>query len=144
YINRNSGIREPRDLIGKRIGNPEYQLTAGVWIRGILNDDYKVPVTSVTYFCGGEEQPGRTEKLATSLPPEIHVESIPADKTLSQMLHDGEIDAIYSPRMPSTYTQDSGNVRRLFEDYETLEKEYYQRTRIFPIMHTLVIRREIY
>jgi len=91
------------------VGNPEYQLTAGVWIRGILSDDYKVPVTSITYFSGGEEQPGRTEKLAISLPPEIRVESVAADKTLSQMLHDGEIDAVYSPRMPSTFAQGSGN-----------------------------------
>jgi len=81
YINRNSGIREPKDLIGKRVGNPEYQLTAGVWIRGILSDDFKVPVSSVTYFRGGEEEPGRTEKLAISLPPEIRLESIAEDKT---------------------------------------------------------------
>jgi 4,5-dihydroxyphthalate decarboxylase len=144
YVNRNSGIREPKDLIGKRVGNPEYQLTAGVWIRGILSDDYKVPVSSVIYFRGGEEEPGRTEKLAISLPPEIRLESIPPDKTLSHMLRDGEIDAVYSPRMPSSFTPGSGNVRRLFEDYETVEKEYYKRTKIFPIMHTVVIRREIY
>src|SRR5882724_5890296 len=66
FVNADSGIREPRDLIGKRVGNPEYQLTAGVWIRGILSDDFKVPVSSVTYFRGGEEEPGRTEKLAIS------------------------------------------------------------------------------
>src|SRR5712691_8711546 len=112
YVNRNSGIREPKDLVGKRVGNPEYQLTAGVWIRGILSDDYKVPVSSVTYFRGGEETPGRTEK-----------------QTLSQMLLDGEIDAIYSPRTPSAFTKGNGIVRRLFEDYETVEREYYKRTR---------------
>src|SRR6202171_1562082 len=144
FINRNSGIREPKDLIGKRVGNPEYQLTACVWIRGILSDDYKVPVSSVTYFRGGEEEPGRTEKLAISLPPEIHLESIAEDKTLSRMLRDGEVDAIYSPRTPSCFTQSPGNVRRLFEDYQAVEKEYYKRTKIFPIMHTVVIRREVY
>jgi 4,5-dihydroxyphthalate decarboxylase len=144
YINRNSGVREPKDLVGKRVGNPEYQLTAGVWIRGILSDDYKVPVSSVTYFRGGEEEPGRTEKLAITLPPEIKLASIPSDKILSHMLRDGEIDAIYSPRTPSCFTQHPEKVRRLFEDYMSVEQEYYKRTKIFPIMHTVVIRREVY
>lgn len=144
FIHRNSGIREPKDLIGKKIGNPEYQLTACVWIRGILSDEYKVPVSSVTYFRGGEETPGRTEKQTVSLPPEIHLENIPENKTLSQMLRDGEIDAIYSPRTPSCIAQRAPSVRPLFEDYETVEREYYRRTKIFPIMHTVVIRRELY
>jgi len=144
FVNRNSGIREPKDLIGKRVGNPEYQLTACVWIRGILSDEYKVPVSSVTYFRGGEETPGRTEKQTVSLPPEIRLENIAEDKTLSRMLHDGEIDAIYSPRTPSSFTNGSGNVRLLFEDYPAVEREYYKRTKIFPIMHAVVIRREIY
>jgi 4,5-dihydroxyphthalate decarboxylase len=144
FINRNSGITEPKDLIGKRVGNPEYQLTACVWIRGILSDEYKIPVSSVTYFRGGEETPGRTEKQTVSLPPEIRLENIAQDKTLSNMLDAGEIDAIYSPRTPSCIARKSPNVRLLFEDYETMEREYYQRTRIFPIMHTVVIRREVY
>src|SRR5476649_2056240 len=86
YINANSGIREPKDLIGKRIGNPEYQMTAPVWIRGIMSDEYGVPVTSVTYMSWGEEQPGRTEKIALSLPPEIRHQAIPSDRTLSGMI----------------------------------------------------------
>src|SRR5215469_14254584 len=86
YVNAGAGIREPKDLIGKCIGNPEYQMTAAVWIRGILNDEYAVPVTSATYFTGGEEEPGRPEKLGLSLPPEFRVRAIPADKTLSQMI----------------------------------------------------------
>ena len=144
YINRNSGIREPKDLAGKRVGTPEYQMTAGVWIRGILSDDYRVPVTSTKYFNGGEEEPGRAEKLALSLPPSIHLEAIPPTKTLSGMLDAGEIDALYTARMPSTFTRGSGSVKRLFEDYQTVEREYYLRTKIFPIMHTLVIRRAVY
>ncbi len=125
--------------------NPEYQLTACVWIRGILSDEYNVPVSSVTYpVRGGEETPGRTEKQNVSLPPEIRLENIPEDKTLSQMLREGEIDAIYSPRTPSCFEQGKENVRLLFEDYQAVEREYYKRTKIFPIMHTVVIRREIY
>src|SRR6202795_5178766 len=76
YIHTGSGIREPKDLIGKRVGSPEYQMTAPVWIRGILSDEYGVPVTSVTYLSGGEEQAGRTEKIPLSLPPEIRLEAI--------------------------------------------------------------------
>jgi 4,5-dihydroxyphthalate decarboxylase len=144
FINRHSGIREPKDLIGKRVGTPEYQMTAGVWIRGILSDEYKIPVTSVQYFNGGEEEPKRPEKLNLSLPPEIHLEPIPPTKTLSQMLDAGEIDALYSARMPSTFVKGSPNVRRLFEDYQTVEREYFSRTKIFPIMHAVVIRRNVY
>jgi 4,5-dihydroxyphthalate decarboxylase len=144
FVNRESGIREPRDLIGKRVGTPEYQMTAGVWIRGILSDEYQVPVSSVTYFRGGEEEPGRPEKLRLSLPPEIRLESIPPKKTLSAMLDACEIDALYTARMPSTFVRGSGNVRRLFEEYQVVERDYYSKTNIFPIMHTVVIRRDVY
>ena len=144
YVHAGSGIREPKDLAGKRIGNPEYQMTAVVWIRGILGDEYGVPVTSGNYFTGGEEQPGRPEKLALSLPPQFRVEPIPAGKTLSRMIASGEIDALYTARAPSTFDGGSGQVRRLFPNYAEVEREYYLRTKIFPIMHVIVIRREVY
>ena len=144
YVNANSGIRTPDDLIGKRIGNPEYQMTAPVWIRGILSDHYGVPVDSVTYFTGGEEEPNRSEKLKLDLPENIRVERIGPDKTLSQMLYDGEIDALYTARMPSSYRKGDGQVTRLFENYVDVEREYFRKTGIFPIMHTVVVRREIY
>jgi 4,5-dihydroxyphthalate decarboxylase len=144
YVNRDSGIREPKDLIGKRVGTPEYQLTACVWIRGILSDEFNIPTASVRYFRGGEEEPGRIEKAVLSLPDEIRLESIPPTRTLSQMLDSGEIDALYSPRMPSSFLCGSGKVRRLFEDYQRVEQEYYLKTKIFPIMHTVVIRRDVY
>lgn len=143
YINAGSGIREPQDLEGRRIGNPEYQMTAPVWIRGILSDEYGLPVTSPIYLSGGEEQPGRTEKIALSLPPKIRTETIPPDKTLSQMIETGEIDALYTARAPSSFGR-SDKVRRLFPDYQTVEQEYYRRTKIFPIMHVVAIRRELY
>ncbi len=144
YINSGCGIREPKDLIGKRVGNPEYQITAAVWIRGILSDEYGVPVSGVTYFTGGEEEPGRPEKIAYSLPPEIKRQPIGPTQTLSRMLDAGEIDALYTARMPSTFLRGSGKVRRLFEDYQAVERAYYQKTKIFPIMHTIVIRRDVY
>jgi len=144
YLNSNSGIRRPEDLRGKRIGTPEYQMTAPVWIRGILSDEYNIPVSSPTYFTGGEEETGRDEKIALSLPPAIKIQPIAGDKTLSKMLEAGEIDALHTARAPSTFGNGSGKVRRLFEDYPTVERAYYQKTKIFPIMHTVIIRRDVY
>jgi 4,5-dihydroxyphthalate decarboxylase len=144
YVNADSGIREPKDLIGKRIGNPEYQMTAPVWIRGIMSDEYGVPVSSATYFNGGEEQPGREEKIALSLPPEIRLQAIPSDKTLARMIETGEIDALYTARAPSTFGNGSGKVRRLFENYSTVERNYFRKTKIFPTMHIVALRRDVY
>jgi 4,5-dihydroxyphthalate decarboxylase len=144
YVNAHAGIREPRDLIGKRIGTPEYQMTAPVWIRGILAEHYGVPVDSVTYFTGGEEEPGRVEKIALDLPPGIRVERIGCAQTLAAMLDAGEIDALHTARMPSTFRAGNPNVRRLFDDYPRVEQQYFRDTGIFPIMHTVVIRRDVY
>lgn len=144
YVNAASGIKEPKDLIGKRIGNPEYQMTAPAWIRGILQDEYAVPVDSVTYFTGGEEEPGRPEKLKLNLPPNIKIERIGPQQTLSAMLANGDIDALYTARMPSSFLNSGGQVKRLFDSYVDVEKAYYRKTKIFPIMHTVVIRRDVY
>src|SRR6185437_9099150 len=133
-----------KDLIGKKVGNPEYQMTAPVWIRGILQDEYGVPVDSATYRTGGEEEPGRPEKLKLDLPPNIRVQPIGPQETLSAMLRDGGIDALYTARMPSTYRTAPDRVRRLFEGYMEVEQAYFRKTRIFPIMHTVVIRRALY
>src|SRR5262249_2033327 len=143
-INANAGIRDPKDLIGKRIGTPEYQMTAPVWIRGILSDHYGVPVDSVTYCTGGEEEPGRREKLKLDLPPNIKVEAIGDTQTLAAMLANGEVDALHTARMPSTFSTKGGNVTRLFQNYKDVEQQYFRDTGIFPIMHTVVIRREVY
>jgi len=144
YVNAKSGIKEPKDLIGKRIASPEYQMTAPVWIRGILSDHYGVPVDAQPYLFGGEEEPGRIEKMKLKLPPNIKVNPIEPHQTLTQMLYDGEIDALYTARMPSTFTKGDGVVKRLFENYQEVERQYYRDTQIFPIMHTVVIRREVY
>jgi 4,5-dihydroxyphthalate decarboxylase len=144
YVNAASGIREPRDLVGKNVGTPEYQMTAPVWIRGILADEYGVPVNSVTYYTGGLESTGRAEKLKLDLPPDIRVQPIEGHQTLAAMLAAGEIDALHTARMPSTFQRGNGKVKRLFDDFERVEREYFGRTRIFPIMHTVIIRRELY
>jgi len=144
YVHAGSGIRQPTDLIGKRVGTPEYQMTAAVWIRGTLADDYAVPVDSVIYYTGGEEEPGRPEKLPLALPATIRVERIGPERTLSSMIADGDIDALYTARMPSSFRRGQTSVTRLFEDFATTERDYFRRTGIFPIMHTVVIRREVY
>lgn len=144
YVNSNSGIREPPDLIGRTVGLAEYQLTANVWIRGILAEHYDVPVTSVTYRTGGLHAPGRAEKLPLSLPADISVRPIGDGQTLAQMLVAGEIDALYTPRTPVPYAQGRPEVRRLFGDPAQEEAKYFAATGVFPIMHTVVLRRARY
>jgi 4,5-dihydroxyphthalate decarboxylase len=144
YVNAAANIRTAKDLVGKRVGTPEYQMTAPVWIRGILSEHYGVPLDGVTYHTGGEEEPGRPEKLRLELPSHINVQPIGATQTLSRMLAGGEIDALYTARMPSTFSLQGGAVRRLFPNYKDVEQEYYRNTRIFPIMHAVAIRREVY
>jgi len=144
FINVDSGIEKPQDLKGKKIGAPEYSITAAVWIRGFLQDDYQVRAEEIQWFVGGQEEPGRKERVALKLPPEIRVQAIPQDKTLNGMLESGEIDALISARAPSGFVKGSPKIRRLFPNYKEVEMDYYKRTKIFPIMHVLVIRKKVY
>jgi 4,5-dihydroxyphthalate decarboxylase len=143
YVNAGSGIDEPGDLVGKRVGCPEYQMTAAVWLKGILADRHAVPVDSVKYFTGGLEQAGRSE-TPMSLPPSISITPIGFGKTLSEMLEVGEIDALYTAHKPSSFHDGSGPVRRLWPDPGQVERQYFADTGIFPIMHVIVIRWETY
>jgi len=142
FINAEGGIASPEDLVGRRVGLPEYQLTACVWIRGILEDFHGVPHDAVTYVTGGLEDPARIEKSALRLPDRIRIESAPRGATLAQMLDAGELDAIYAPRTPSTYG--NGRVTRLFPDVQGVEASYFRETGIFPTMHAVVIQRRLY
>ena len=144
FVSKKSGIKEPSDLVGKRIGVPEYQMTAPVWIRGLLQDEYGIDPSSVTYYSGGEEEPGREEKIKLDLPEKFKVNPIGATQTLSQMLADGEIDALHTARAPSTFYSRSEDVVRLFADSDAVEKAYFEKTNIFPIMHVVALRRDIY
>ena len=144
FINTHKGIREPQDFKGKTVGVPEFQMSAAVWMRGAFQDDYGVFPRDISWCSGGEEHPGRVEKIPMNLPPDVRWEPIPADKTLSGMLDTGEIDAMITARMPSCFAKGSPNVARFFPNYREVEEDYYRRTGIFPIMHTIILNRRVY
>lgn len=144
YVNTSAGISEPDQLAGRTVGVAEYQLTANVWIRGILQDHYGVPVESVRYRTGGLHDPGRVEKLEIRPPDGVEIEPVADDRTLEGMLLTGELDAVYSPRAPQAYLDGDPAIRRLFADPEREERAYFARTGIFPIMHVVVLRRDRY
>ncbi len=143
YVNVDSGIREPADIAGKSVGCPEYQMSAAVWLKGIMADHYDVPLTSVTYRTGGLAEPGRRE-TPLDLPDEIRVEPVRDDQTLSDLLASGEIDALYTAHEPPCFLEGDPRVRRLWPDFASEEQAYFARTGIFPIMHTVVIRWDVY
>ncbi|MGE5302195.1 MAG: ABC transporter substrate-binding protein [Alphaproteobacteria bacterium] len=144
YINTDSGITRPEDLAGKKIGVPEWQMTATVWLRGILQDDHGVAVTNVKWFTGGLETWGRKEKIPLQLPREINVESIPEGENLSAMLVARKIDALLTAQVPGPYVKRMPQIQRLFSNPRRAEEDYFRRTGIFPIMHVMVIREELY
>lgn len=144
FINTQKGIRSPQEIRGRVVGVPEYQMTAPVWQRGIFQEEYGVHPREILWRNGGEETPGRIEKVPLKLPSEIRLEPIPPEKTLSRMLDEGEIDALFTAREPSCFRNGSPNVARLFPNYRETEEQYFRKTSIFPIMHTVVIRQEVY
>ena len=144
YVHAGSGIKRPEQLAGRTVGVAEYQLTANIWIRGILAEHYGVPVASVRYRTGGLHEPGRPEKLAVSLPADVEVAPIGPGQTLSDMLASGEIDALYTPRTPRSFADGHPKVARLFPDFRAVESAYWRQTGIFPIMHVVVIRADVY
>ena len=143
YIRTDRGIARPEDLKGKAIGLPEYQMTANVWIRGMLQEQHGVKPSDIRWRRGGLEEPGREERTAIKLPPDVELQSIPNDRTLSQMLASGELDGLIGARAPSCFLQGAPNVARLFPDYPAAEEAYFQKTKIFPIMHAVGIRRAL-
>ena len=136
YINSISGIKSPEGLKGKRIGVGDYQMTAAVWVRGLLQDDYNLNPADMQWVVGKAVQD-------VEMPAEISVTHADIDN-LETMLESGEIDALISVVIPKALDCDDSKVTRLFPDYKKIEMEYFTRTRIFPIMHTLVIRSELY
>ncbi len=143
YIRTDRGISGPQDLKGKTIGLPEYQMTANVWIRGILADQYGVKPSDIKWRRGGLEEAGREERARISLPAAIDYGAVPEDRTLSDMLARGELDGVLSARAPSCFLAGQPGVGRLFPDYPAVEEAYFRTTGIFPIMHAIGIRRSL-
>jgi 4,5-dihydroxyphthalate decarboxylase len=144
FINTASGITKAQELRGKRVGVPEYTMTAAVWLRGLFQHEYGVSPREIDWVQGGEEQPGRKDRVDFDLPPGIRLEVIPHNRTLNEMIESGEIDVLMSPRMPSCFRRGSPRVRRLFPDFKRVEMDYFRRTGIFPIMHGIAIRMDLY
>lgn len=143
YVRNDRGIESPSDLKGKRIGVPEYQLTANVWARLFLEEDHGVKASDVTWVRGGYEETGREEKIKLNLPANVHLENAPSDATISGLLASGEIDAVIGPRAPSCFTNGHPNVKYLYAEPQKAAADWYQRTKLFPIMHLLGIRRSL-
>ncbi|MBK9608426.1 MAG: ABC transporter substrate-binding protein [Betaproteobacteria bacterium] len=142
-VRTDRGINTPQDLKGRRVGTPEWQLTANVWARALLEEDYGVKPSDIRWVRGGLEEPGRKEKVEIALPPGVVVEDIGPDQTLNAMLQAGEIDAFIGPRAPTSFVPSNKALGWVFEDPTRAAMEYYERTRIFPIMHIVGLRRSI-
>jgi len=143
YIRTDRGIKGPADLKGKQVGVPEYQMTANVWVRGMLEEEYGVKPRDIKWRRGGLEEPGREERARMKLPPEIDLEAVPTDRSLSDMLEKGELDAVIGARAPSCFLRGAPNVQRLWPDYPAVEEAYFRKTGLFPIMHAIGIRKSL-
>jgi len=146
FINMNSDIRNPRDLVDKRVGELLfYGHDAGTWIRGILSDEYGLPYNGAEYHVGGLDQPAaRWDWLPLTTPSNVRVSELAADQTLNDLLVSGGIDALYSAQVPASVVNRVSGVGYLFDDHEFAGREYFRRTGIFPIMHIVAIRRDVY
>jgi 4,5-dihydroxyphthalate decarboxylase len=143
FVNTNSGIQRPEDLCGRRVGATEYQQTAALWIRGLLQDDYGVRPQDVEWFEGGLEG-YRPERLVVEMDGPVRVQRIVPGQNLDAMLQAGEIDALLGASQPPSFQRGVPHVQRLFPNHRAVERDYFQRTHFFPIMHMVVVRRAIY
>jgi len=135
YLGRNSSIRKPKDLEGKRVGIPEWAQTAGIYVRGLLQHEYRVDLAAIDWRQAGVREPGRVEKVELKLPKGVKIAALPG-RSLSEMLAAGDLDAVISARDPGG--------ERLFADYQQIEADYFRKTRIYPIMHVVVLRKPVY
>lgn len=142
YVSKKSGIKKPEDLKGKKVGTPEWAQTASVYTRGWLTDHVGIKLSEIDWRQAGVDQPGRIEKVKLKLPDGVKVTAMP-NNSLSEMLASGELDAAFSAHAPTSFLEGHPNVLRLFPDYRKVETEYYQKTKVFPIMHVIAIKRKI-
>ncbi|MFM1815179.1 MAG: hypothetical protein RLZ98_1874 [Pseudomonadota bacterium] len=142
YVRKDGPVQSEKDLAGARIGLPEWAQTAAVYSRGLISDEFGVPLKDVKWVQAGINQPGRVEKVELKLPAGITIDRRPND-TLSDMLVSGEIDVAMCAREPNCFAQRHPNIRRLFPDYLERETDYYKRTGIFPIMHVVALKKSV-
>jgi 4,5-dihydroxyphthalate decarboxylase len=143
YVRVGSGIEKPEDLRGKRVGLPEYQITAVVWMRGMLQHEYGVNPSEIEWHSGGQEEAGRSERTPLRPIPGVNIKAIPDDKTLVAMLEAGELDALFTARAPSSFLKRQPHIRRLFPKFRETERDYYEKTGLFPIMHLIGIKKTL-
>ncbi|MGP0090176.1 MAG: ABC transporter substrate-binding protein [Xanthobacteraceae bacterium] len=143
YVRTDAGIRAPADLRGKRIGVPEYQITAVVWMRGLLQHEYGVAPSEIHWRSGGQEEPGRDERTPLKPIKGIDLQPIPDDRTLVGMLRAGELDALFTARAPSSFLAGEKHIARLFPNTREAELAYYKKSGLFPVMHLIGIRKTL-
>jgi 4,5-dihydroxyphthalate decarboxylase len=146
FVNAHKGIQSPGDLAGRRVGELQrYGHDAGIWAKGALDDDFGLKASSMEHYVGGIERTGAGPDWAPfEPPPDVVIRRLLPEQGLDRMLERGEIDALFSAHVPPSARKHPARVRRLFPDFEDVERDYFRRTGIFPIMHTVVIRRDIY
>lgn len=142
FVRKGGPIKKIADLKGARVGIPEWAQTAAVYSRGFLAHEYGIDLASIRWVQAGVNQPGRIEKVELKLPKGIKIDR-PADKSLNEMLLSGEIDAVLAARPPAAFTEGDPKIKRFFDDYQTVEADYYKKTGIFPIMHAVAVRRDV-
>src|SRR4029453_13263237 len=143
YIRTDAGIRTPQELPGKRIGLPEYQITAVVWMRGMMQHEYGVKPDEIHWRNGGQEEPGRGERTPLKPIPGLDLKPLQPGQTLVDMLRNGELDALFTARAPSSFLKGEPHVARLFPDTRAAEQAYYKKTGLFPIMHLIGIKKDL-
>ena len=142
YVRTDGPVKKPADLAGRRVGVPEWAQTAGVYCRGLLTDEFGVDLGAIEWVQAGQDQAGRREKVELKLPPGLSLRAV-ADKSLGDMLVDGELDAVLAAQPPVRFLQGHPNIARMFPDAMSAERDYAERTRIIPIMHTIAMRKDV-
>lgn len=143
YVRKGAGIRRPQDLKGKRVGTTQYSSTAVTYMRGMLKDEYGLEARDMHWFMGGLTKPTETPLIPLDLPPEIRLDFVPEGDTLERMMIEGRLDALLSIYIPKLFEDGWEGIERLFPDFKSVEKDYYARTGIFPIMHTIALREDV-
>lgn len=144
YVRAGAGIHEPADLRGRRVGTTQFGSTAVVFMKGLLEDEYGVSQDELHWFVGGLDSPTQRPLIPLDLPAGVELEFLPAGRTLEGMIEAGELDALLSIYLPQLFRGRTGHLVRLFPDYRRREEDYYRRTGVFPIMHTVALRDDVH